>query len=66
MNEIDKKVSEYIDRANKIVHMNGVAQKHDLGIGAQIEIAKMIQLEELNQIEITGEDTTGIIGVNLK
>ena len=54
MNTVDKKVSEYLYRADVIISTSDVAAKHDLGIVAQIEIAKMIQLEELNRIEITG------------
>ena len=55
MNDIDKKVKQYIDRAIKIDEIktiNNVDGTFDAQRKAIIEIAKMIQLEEHNKQEV--------------
>ena len=54
MEKTDKNVIDYIERAWVIMESHRLFIKYEFPILTTIEIAKMIQLEELNKVEITG------------
>lgn len=48
------KVIEYIERAFTITRQNDLFVKHSFPMISIIDIAKMLQLEDINKVEITG------------
>jgi hypothetical protein len=49
--EIDTKILGYLERSREILRNSEVAIHHNLGETAFVEIAKMIQLEEIHTFQ---------------